>query len=100
MNLLKRFNIWVLLLVGGVIVAVQQSRPWLEHRFPSLEPLLGVAPNLVAGIGLPFGWAASTRRTTTEHWRNCLVTAIALGGYELAQGAGVVAGHTQFDPYD
>ncbi len=100
MFLLKRFNFWALLIVAAAIVAVQQLRPWLAHRVPSLEPLLGVAPNLVAGVGLPFSWAASTRRTRVEHWRNCLVTAIALCGYELAQGAGFVLGHPRFDPND
>jgi len=53
MFLLRRFNFWALLIVAGAIVAVQQLRPWAEHLYPSLAPLLGVAPNLVASIGLP-----------------------------------------------
>ena len=100
MFLVRRFNFWVLLLVAGAIVAVQQLRPWAEHLYPSLVPLFGVAPNLVAGLGLPFAWAAGARRTRMEHWRNCLVTVIALSAYELAQGAGLVLGHPRFDPND
>ena len=66
MHLLKRFNLWALLLVAIAIVAVQQLRPRLLHLSPGLTPLLNVGPNFVAGVGLPFGWAAETRRTTVD----------------------------------
>jgi hypothetical protein len=100
MSLLSRFNIRALLLLAGAIVVLQQLRPWLSHLVPSLAWLLGVAPNLVAGIGLPFTWVATRRASWREHWQHCLVSAVALGGYEFAQGAGLVPAHSRFDASD
>jgi hypothetical protein len=95
-----RFSPWRLLLLAGTIIAVQQARPFTSARVPGLAGILGVAPNLIAAMGLPFTWASRGAITRGEHWRRCVVTVLALGLYELAQGAGIGAGHLHFDPND
>src|SRR5712675_3633870 len=95
-----RFNPWRLLLVAGTIIIVQQARPWVGARMPGLVGILGVAPNLIAAMGLPFTWASRGVVTQREHWRRCGVTVIALGLYELLQAAGIGAGHLRFDYKD
>jgi hypothetical protein len=95
-----RFNPWRLLLLAGTIIVVQRARPFASARIPALAGLLGVAPNLVAAMGLPFTWATRGELTRGEHWRRCVVTVLALGLYECAQGAGIGAGHLRFDPND
>lgn len=95
-----RFNPWRLLLVAGTIIVVQQARPWIGALMPRLVGILGVAPNLIAGMGLPFTWASTGPIMRREHWRRCVVTLLALGLYEVAQGAGIGAGHLHFDPDD
>jgi hypothetical protein len=95
-----RFNPWRLLLVAGTIIIVQQVRPWAGARVPGLIGILGVGPNLIAALGLPFTWASRGAVTQREHWRRCGVTLLALGLYELAQGAGIGAGHLHFDSKD
>src|SRR5689334_4688412 len=67
---------------------------------PGLGGVLGVAPNLIAAIGLPFTWTSRGAVTLREHCRRCVVTLLALGLYELLQGAGVGGGHLFFDSHD
>jgi hypothetical protein len=95
-----RINPGALLFLMAAIVILQELRPWLRAVAPSMGTVLGVAPNLVAGLGLPFTWIGAYRLTWSDHRSRCLVTSIALAGYEFAQGAGLVPAHRRFDPMD